>query len=120
MSSLRVVFTLLILLSSTTFAAPDETSLSIGGKILISGEGGLSFFHAGKEGDYKNSEFLVDEGKLFVEASLGAQIFFYSETNLLTRESCENVEIGELYIDLENLSRFWIHEGLLYVRLGSM
>jgi len=121
MKSLRVVSTFLILLLSATFVAAEDTSLSIGGKILISGEGGLSFFHAGKEGDFKHNEFLVDEGKLFVEASLGAQTYFYSETNFLTREaSDDHVEIGELYIDFENLSRFWNSEGVLNVRVGRM
>jgi TolA-binding protein len=38
------------------------------GKVSLSGEGGAGFFNSGSEGAFPNSEFRVDEARLFVEA----------------------------------------------------
>jgi hypothetical protein len=70
---------------------------------------------------FPNSEFRVDEAKLFVEASLREDIYFYSELNLLTRESDdEDFHIGELYVDFENVSKLWGQPEVLNVRGGRM
>ena len=54
---------------SPSDASPARGLSSFGfGKIHLSGEGGVAFSHSGSKGAYPNSEFRVDEAKLFVEA----------------------------------------------------
>src|SRR5205823_1808974 len=91
------------------------------GKVHLSGEGGAAFFHSGSHGPFPNSEFRIDEAKLFIEAPLWKDVYFFSEVNITTRESMDEfMQIGELYIDLENLSRFWNRDGWLNLRVGRM
>src|SRR5262249_49043636 len=67
------------------------------------------------------NEFRVDEAKLFVEAPLGHEIYFFTEVNLITRESYDdNIKLGELYVEFEDLLRFWNHPDRLNVRAGRM
>src|SRR5215510_3062300 len=40
------------------------------GKVSLSGEGGAGFFNTGSQGAFPNSEFRVDEARLFVEAPI--------------------------------------------------
>jgi len=107
---------------------PDEeenqTSKSDGrgfsfGKVHLSGEGGVAFFHTGEKGPYPNSEFRVDEAKLFVEAPIWKDVYFFTELNITLREDPSiYVQVGELYLDFENLSRFWNRDGQLNLRVG--
>jgi len=91
------------------------------GKIHLSGEGGVAFSHSGSKGAYPNSEFRVDEAKLFVEAPLWKDVYFFSEINITTREMNDGtVRLGELYLDFENLSRFWNRDGWLNLRVGRI
>jgi hypothetical protein len=89
------------------------------GRVHLSGEGGLAFFHSGEKGPYPNSEFRVDEAKLFVEAPIFKDIYFFTELNITLREDPGVfVQVGELYLDFENLSRFWNHDRQLNLRVG--
>src|SRR5256885_12856549 len=91
------------------------------GKVHLSGEGGAAFFHSGSHGPFPNSEFRVDEAKLFVEAPLWKDVYFFSEVNITTRESMDEfMQIGELYVDFENISRFWNRDGWLNLRVGRL
>ena len=103
-------------------AAPARGLSSLGlGKLHVSGEGGAAFFHSESEGPFPNSEFRIDEAKLFIEAPLWKDVYFFSEVNITTRESTDNfMQIGELYVDFENLSRFWNRDGWLNLRVGRM
>lgn len=102
------------------FLVEFESSSDPSKKILLSGEAGLAFFDTGPEGQFPNSEFRIDEAKLFVDASPGEDVYFYAELNLATRESTDDYEIGELYADFENVSRFWGAEDVFNVRAGRM
>src|SRR5207245_2611436 len=55
--------------------APKSSSGFSLGKINISGEGGIAFFHTGPDGLFPNDEFLVDEAKLFVEAPIWNDVY---------------------------------------------
>jgi len=91
------------------------------GKVHLSGEGGVAFFHSGSKGPAPNSEFRVDEAKLFVEAPLWKDVYFFSEINVTTRETMDGyLQMGELYVDFENLSRFWNRDGWLNLRVGRI
>ena len=80
--------------------SPVET----GRQIRVSGEAGLAFFHSGKNGNFPNSEFRVDEAKVFIEAPIWKNVYFFGGVDLVTRESSdEYFHIGELYVDVEKL-----------------
>jgi hypothetical protein len=91
------------------------------GKVSLSAEGGAAFFNTGSEGAFPNSEFRVDEARLFVEAPVLENVYFFSEINLMTREA-ENlsVQLGEAYLDFENVSQLWNRDRMLNIRLGRM
>jgi hypothetical protein len=91
------------------------------GKVSLSGEGGAGFFNTGSEGAFPNSEFRVDEARLFVEAAVLENVYFFTEINLMTREAQDlSVQLGEAYIDFENVSQLWNKDRWLNIRLGRM
>ena len=91
------------------------------GKVSLSAEGGAAFFNTGKEGAFPNSEFRVDEARLFVEAPVLENVYFFTEINLMTREAEDlDVQLGEAYLDFENVSQLWNRERMLNIRLGRM
>jgi hypothetical protein len=91
------------------------------GKVNISGEGGVGFFNTGREGMFPNAEFRVDEAKLFVEAPIWGDVYFFTELNLMTREAQDlSLQLGEVYLDFENVSQLWNRDGMLSVRAGRM
>ena len=59
------------------------------GKVNLSGEGGVAFFNTGSEGFAPHSEFRVDEARLFVEAPLWKEVYFYGDIDLATRENTD-------------------------------
>ncbi len=90
-------------------------------KVSISGEGAVAFFKTGSEGMYPKGEFRLDEAKLFVEAPVWDDVYFFSELNLMTREASDlSLKLGETYLDVENLSKLWNSDRTLNVRLGRM
>ena len=103
-------------------AAPAKSSGAFSlGKINISGEGGVAFFNSGSEGAFPNAEFRVDEAKLFVEAPIWNNVYFFSEINVMTRESLDlSLQLGELYLDFENVSQIWGQDRMLNIRAGRM
>jgi len=89
------------------------------GKINLSGEGGLAFFHSQSEGPYPKAEFRIDEARLFLEAQVWQDVYFVTEADIALREEDNlNWRAGELYLDFEDLSRFWNRDRQLNVRLG--
>lgn len=99
-------------------SAPSGFNL---GRVRVSGEGGVAFFHTSSDGQYPNSAFRVDEAKLFVEAPLWESTYFYGELDLVTREANDEFfHLGELYIDFENVLRHWTDQNFLSVRAGRI
>jgi hypothetical protein len=89
------------------------------GKINFSGEGGVGYFHSQSEGAFPNAEFRLDEAKLFVEAPVWGDVYFFTELNLATRESGDlDLRVGELYLDFEDVSKLWARDRQLNVRIG--
>jgi hypothetical protein len=103
-------------------ALPVKSSSGFGlGRLNISGEGGVGFFHSGTEGAYPHGEFRLDEARLFIEAPVVDQVYFYGELNLATREEPDvQLRVGELYVDFENVSGLWNQDRLLNVRAGRI
>lgn len=91
------------------------------GRVNISGEGGVAFFHSGSKGQFPNSEFRVDEAKLFIEAPIWGNVYFFTELNLAQRESEDlDLRVGEFYLDFENLFGLEENPRLVNLRLGRL
>ena len=103
-------------------AAPEAHQGGIQfGRVNLSGEGGIAVFDSQRNGAFPNTEFRVDEAKLFVEAQVWEDIYFFSELNLVTRDASDlNLRVGEIYLDFENVSRLWNCDRLLNIRIGRM
>ncbi len=111
--------------ASNREAAPPEASPPKGGssfgQVHFSAEGGVGFFRSGSDGAYPNSSFRVDEARLYLESPVWNNTYFFSELNLVTREaSDENLHLGEVYIDFENVLRHWTDQDWLSLRVGRM
>jgi hypothetical protein len=89
------------------------------GKVDITGEGGVAFFKSGPNGQQPHSTFRIDEARLFLEAPVWNDVYFYSELDLATRETTSlALNIGELYLDFEDVSKLWGCDRMLNVRAG--
>jgi hypothetical protein len=90
--------------SSTTENRAEENS-SGDRRLVLSGEVDMVFFSQGRDGQYRNDEFRVDDADFRFEAPLAHDIFFYSELQIAKRESADdNFHLGEMYLEYENLS----------------
>lgn len=91
------------------------------GKVNISAEGAVAFFDTQSNGSSPNAEFRVDEAKLFLEAPVWDDVYFFSELNFATREHDDlDLRLGELYLDFENVSKLWNRDRMLNVRAGRI
>jgi hypothetical protein len=102
-------------------SALPKTTGSLFQKVSISGEGGVSFFKTGSQGFAPNSEFRVDEARLFIESPIWKEVYFYGEVDLATWENNNlNVKLGELYLDFQDVSQLWGRNNQLNFRAGRM
>lgn len=111
-------------------ATRDETpatrtgvSLSSGSasRVILSGEGGTGFFNTGREGQYPQGQFRLDETRLFLDASIWGDVYFFGQLDLATPEEPDvQARLGEAYLDFENVSRLWGQDRTLNVRAGRM
>ena len=100
--------------------AVASTGFSVG-NIHFSGEGGAAFFNTGADGFAPHSEFRVDEARIFIEAPVWESVYFYSDLDFATRESTGlSTQLGELYLDFEDVSQLWGKNGQLNVRAGRL
>jgi len=91
------------------------------GNVNLSAEGGVGFFTTGPEGFAPDSEFHVDEARLFVEAPIWKEIYFQGEVDLASREESDlSVKPGEVYLDWQDLSDLWGRDGQLNLRVGRI
>jgi hypothetical protein len=91
------------------------------GKMRLGLEGGLGVFHSQAEGRYPHTDFRVNEARLYVEAPVWDDVYVLGELNLATPENDGlDAELGELYLDFENVSQLWGCDGMLSVRAGRM
>ncbi len=101
--------------------APDTKPHSVLGNVSIGGEGAVGFFSTQSDGQYPNSPFRVDEARLFVESVVYDQVYFYGEIDMATPETTGiSLNLGECYLDFENVSRLFGRDDLLNIRVGRM
>jgi hypothetical protein len=63
----------------------------------------------------------VDEARVFLDAPIWEDVYFFGEINLATRENTDlYVQLGQFYLDFENVSKLWGKDDLLNVRAGRM
>ena len=101
--------------------APGKSGAAFGlGKVSLSGEGGLAYFQSQSKGQFPKAEFRVDEAKLFLDAPVWKDVYFFSEVNIATREEGNlNFRASELYLDFEDVSRLWNQDRQLNLRVGQ-
>lgn len=100
---------------------PSSTAGFSVGKVQISGEGGIGWFETGSEGAFPNSEFRVDEAKLFVDAPVWGNVYAFAELNLASHDASDvDLKLGELYLDIEDVSQLWGKDRQLNLRLGRI
>lgn len=102
---------------------PAETATVAhrGQEVRVSGEAGMAFFQTGSAGAFPKAEFRVDDAVINLEAAVRKGIYFFTELKLLPRETnSESFQLGELYVDFEDVSAAWGRPGLLAVRAGRI
>src|SRR3954464_12878064 len=83
---------------------PVAATHSLAGSLRLSAEIGLAYFSSGDDGMYPNSEFRVDDAKLFVEAPVWKNVYFFGGLEIATREANDEFfHTGELYINAEDV-----------------
>ena len=91
------------------------------GNVNFSGEGGVGVLTSQEDGKYPNTDFSVSEARLYAEAPVWGDVYFYGEVDLATPENNNlNVQLGELYLDFESVSQLWGCDRMLNVRAGRM
>jgi FtsZ-binding cell division protein ZapB len=103
-------------------ALPEKPKGFSLGNVVISGEGATGIFDSQRAGAYPNAAFRVDEARLFLDAPIWEDVYFYGEVDLQTREEQANdpgVYLGELYLQWESLAKHWNQDELLNARLGQ-
>src|ERR1700744_4633957 len=109
--------------SAITPAAAANPSADASFKIAnvaISGEGSVDFFKSQSRGQNPNGAFRVNEARLFLDAPIWNDVYFYSEIDFATRESTSlALNVGELYVDFEDVSQLWGRDRMLNVRAGQ-
>jgi len=106
--------------NSTLENAPSKGGFNLG-KVNLSGEGGVALFKTGSEGFAPQSDFRVDEARLFVEAPIWQEVYFYGDVDLATRENNNlNTQLGELYLDFQDVSQLWGRDNQFNIRAGRM
>ncbi|MBS0664800.1 MAG: hypothetical protein JSR48_16150 [Verrucomicrobia bacterium] len=90
-------------------------------EVRIGAEAALSYFSTGGQGQFPKSEFRVDDTKVTLEAPVWKDVYFFTELNLLTRESnAANFQFGELYVEFGGLGSALGSPDALTVRVGSV
>jgi hypothetical protein len=98
---------------------PAARTESLGQQVILSGIAGFAFFDSGADGQFPNAEFRVDEARLFLEAPIWRDTYFYAEIDLTLREQ-DSIALGEIFVDFENAGRVFGWERELNVRVGRI
>lgn len=108
-------------LQRDTAAAPAGPSSERGQEVRIAAEGAITFFHTEREGRFPKGEFRADDPVITLEAPVMKNAYFFTELKLLSRDSnAEDFELGEMYVDIEDVSGWWGQPGLLNFRAGRL
>jgi len=101
---------------------PEERRAALArlNKVMISGEEALDFSRRVRTARFPTAIFAWTKRKLFVETPIFDESISTAKFNLFSRESFDlTVQLGECYLDFENVSRLWNQERMLNLRLGG-
>ena len=102
-------------------ATPAPRSAGGNRELRVSAEAGFAFFNTGTLGQFPKAEFRVDDAMLTFEAPVVRNTYFFADLRLLSREaSSDRPDIGELYVDFEDVSANWGQPGLMSLRVGRL
>jgi hypothetical protein len=100
-------------------ATPEKTGLL--NKVIIGGEGGAGYNLTQPKGFAPDGKFQLNDARLFLEAPIWNDVYFYGELVLAYPGQQDNsLELGELYVEFENVSKLWKQDDQLNARLGQM
>jgi len=112
---------------SESRAQPEVRGYIAERELHLTGEGAMGFYSTGDAGQHPNNEFLLDEARAYVEARVMPDTYFFAELNMMTREKSReknshrgniNMNIGELYVDFENVRQLFGGSGGPTFRVG--
>lgn len=107
--------------SGNDLPASGGESASRLGKVAITGEGAVGMFRSEENGQNNKPTFRIDEAYLYLDAPVWNDVYFYSEIDLATRESTSlSLNVGELYLEFEDVSKLWNKDEMLNIRVGRM
>ncbi len=90
-------------------------------EVRVAAETGLAYFRTGRNGQFPEGSFRADDPTITIEAPVMKDTYFFTELKLLPRETnVEDFELGELYVDFENVLGRVGYDGLLNVRVGRL
>lgn len=90
-------------------------------EVRVGGEAGFGIFRTGGAGSFPKSEFRADDPTISVEVPVRKGIYFFTELRLLPRETnSESFQLGEMYVDFEDISAAWGRPGQLAARAGRI
>lgn len=99
---------------------PAADGRSLLNKLNIGGEGGAGYSFTQPQGYAPNGKFELNDARLFLEAPVWDDVFFYGEVVLAYPGQYDNsLQLGELYVEFENISKLWQHDDQLNARLGQ-
>ncbi len=89
--------------------------------VRVAGEAGFAYFKTGSAGAFPKGEFRVDDPVISFEAPVRKGVYFFTELKLLPRETnVDSFQLGEMYVDFEDVSAAWGQPGALGVRAGRI
>lgn len=98
-----------------------QNSPSVFDKVHLSGEGGFGFSATQPEGNAPDGEFRLYDARLFLDAQVWENIYFLGEIVLAYPGQDEySLQLGELYVDFEDVSQLWNQDGQLNIRVGQV
>lgn len=104
--------------AASNAAAPRSESRS---EVRVAAELGIAYFKTASDGQFPSGSFRADDPVISIEAPVGRRTYFYTELKLLPRDTnVEAFELGELYVDFEDVLGPLGHPGLLNVRAGRL
>jgi hypothetical protein len=89
-------------------------------KVKIGGEGGGGYLLTQPQGDAPDGKFKLNDARLFLEAEVWDDVYFYGEALLAYPGQQDNgLKLGELYAEFENISKLWNQDDQLNARVGQ-
>jgi len=90
-------------------------------RLILSGHASVAFVDGQRRGRFPNSEFRVDDARLYLEAQIRRGTYLFGELILTQRESNdENFHLGEYYVEFENAMGSLVADRLVNLRLGRL